>query len=230
MSLRQRRKVTPRMLAANRANAQKSTGPRTASGKARVALNGLKHGHYTGRLFRSQLVRAREDVGLYDWLYRQMCENIRPVGKAQWARAEELARWAWCHCHKAQEEGLRSGQKPSTSSSVWCLLRIPTSLGWSGPKPIYAVKSTDSRLTFPLRIRLEMPNTGIRLKFWVRSRRRVWPRVPLTELWDLPAHLVPGVVVKKAQQVDAGSSSSASTTGNKGNASCCTTPQQMVVS
>ena len=31
-------------IAANRANAARSTGPRTAKGKARVALNGLKHG------------------------------------------------------------------------------------------------------------------------------------------------------------------------------------------
>jgi len=197
VSLRQRPKVTPRMIAANRANAQKSTGPRTGIGKKRVALNALSHGKYTDKLFRSHLLLAREDVGLYDWMYRQIRDNLRPVGKAQWARAEELARWAWCSCRRAQREGLRSGQRPSTGSSVWCSLRIPTSLGGSGTKPEYAVKSTDSRVTFPSRIHIRVPRTGIRLQFWVRSRRRVWPRVSLTELFDLPAHLVPGVVVNK---------------------------------
>ena len=38
------RTLTPASLAARRANALKSTGPRTAQGKARVALNSLKHG------------------------------------------------------------------------------------------------------------------------------------------------------------------------------------------
>ena len=68
VSLRQRPKVTPRMIAANRANAQKSTGPRTGIGKARVAINALGHGKYTDKLFRSHLLLAREDVGLYDWM------------------------------------------------------------------------------------------------------------------------------------------------------------------
>jgi len=34
--------ISARQLAANRANARKSTGPRTAEGKQRVALNGRK--------------------------------------------------------------------------------------------------------------------------------------------------------------------------------------------
>jgi hypothetical protein len=80
------------MTAANRANAQKSTGPRTRTGKAEVALNALQHGAYTDRFFRSHLVLAHEDVALYDWIYRQICEHFCPVGKAQWARAERLAR------------------------------------------------------------------------------------------------------------------------------------------
>jgi hypothetical protein len=42
---RKRRKtMSPAQLAANRANAKKSTGPRTAQGKARSARNALKHG------------------------------------------------------------------------------------------------------------------------------------------------------------------------------------------
>ena len=36
--------ITTAQLEANRANAQLSTGPRTAEGKARSALNGVKHG------------------------------------------------------------------------------------------------------------------------------------------------------------------------------------------
>ena len=35
-----------RKTAANRRNSKKSTGPRTFAGKARVWLNGLKHGRY----------------------------------------------------------------------------------------------------------------------------------------------------------------------------------------
>jgi hypothetical protein len=90
VSLRRRPEVSPRMIAANRADAQKSTRPRR---KARLALNALKHGGYTKRLFRSHL------------------------------------------------------------------------------------KSTDSRVMLPLRIRIQIPKTGIRLQFWVRSPSMVWPRL-----------------------------------------------------
>jgi hypothetical protein len=41
------RKVTARMIAANRANAQRSTGPRTARGKAESRLNALRTGKYS---------------------------------------------------------------------------------------------------------------------------------------------------------------------------------------
>jgi hypothetical protein len=44
MSLRKPPSLTPARLAANRRNAQRSTGPRTARGKARSRWNGLRHG------------------------------------------------------------------------------------------------------------------------------------------------------------------------------------------
>jgi hypothetical protein len=44
MSLLKPRVMTPARLAANRRNAQKSTGPRTARGKAQSSMNGLRHG------------------------------------------------------------------------------------------------------------------------------------------------------------------------------------------
>ncbi len=209
MSLRKSPTRTPALLAANRANAQKSTGPRTARGKAQITLNPLKHGGYAGRLFRSNLLRAREDVALYDWMYRQICDNFRPVGKPQWAQAQRLARKAWCGCRRARQEGLRSGRRPPTSSSVWCLLRIPTCLGGFGTNPLYAVQSMDSRVTFPLRIRIVVPQSGIRLQFWARSRRMVWPRLPLMGLSDFPAHLDARVLVKKALEAALEASSQA---------------------
>ncbi len=52
MSLRQSPTLTPALLAANRRNATKSTGPRTAQGKAWSRLNGLRYGrrshHFDG--------------------------------------------------------------------------------------------------------------------------------------------------------------------------------------
>ncbi len=38
--------VSKKRLRANRANAQKSTGPRTPLGKLRSSRNAVKHGHY----------------------------------------------------------------------------------------------------------------------------------------------------------------------------------------
>jgi len=42
--------TTPSQLAANRSNAQKSTGPRTSAGKAAAAANALRHGLSAKRL------------------------------------------------------------------------------------------------------------------------------------------------------------------------------------
>ena len=47
---------SPAKLAANLANARKSTGPKTPEGKERSRANALKHG------FCSEVVRAPEDV------------------------------------------------------------------------------------------------------------------------------------------------------------------------
>jgi len=46
VSLRKSPVRTPALLAANRRNAQKCTGPKTARGKARSSLNALQHGQY----------------------------------------------------------------------------------------------------------------------------------------------------------------------------------------
>ena len=52
--------VTPAKLAANRANARKSTGPRTAQGKRRSSKNAISHG-----MFASEIVLPGEDANLF---------------------------------------------------------------------------------------------------------------------------------------------------------------------
>jgi hypothetical protein len=47
MSLRKSPTLTPARLAANRRNARKSTGPRTARGKAQSRMNGLRNGDHS---------------------------------------------------------------------------------------------------------------------------------------------------------------------------------------
>ena len=47
---------------ANRANAQASTGPKTADGRARAARNALRHALEPSRLFQSRIVRGGETL------------------------------------------------------------------------------------------------------------------------------------------------------------------------
>lgn len=55
MPLRKSPLRTPALLAARRANARKSRGPKTFKAKARASLNALKHGRYAVHLRRKLL-------------------------------------------------------------------------------------------------------------------------------------------------------------------------------
>jgi hypothetical protein len=175
-----RRRVSPAKLAANRANARKSTGPRTRGGKNRVTLNALKHGWYASpKLFRTRVAAYGEDAALYDWFYTQMCSVFRPVGKKRWRQAERLARKAWCGFRRARRLAWAAGWRPPTRSSVCCGLHMPPQERVRfGSKPVYGVQSTDPRVMFPARFRIDVGDTGIYLAFWVRAGRRRRRRLP----------------------------------------------------
>jgi hypothetical protein len=82
--------VTQEKLAANRKNAQSSTGPRTAAGKAAIRLNALKHGILAKEIFRSGKVlgESRKD---FESLLSGLCEAFEPIGKAEELAVEEIA-------------------------------------------------------------------------------------------------------------------------------------------
>jgi len=161
MALRKSPVRTAAMLAANRANAQKSTGPATAAGKARVALNALKHGGRTDRL-PEKLLRAgdREGEALYRW-FREEITATFGTGRSQEqrraryrtvpGRVDQIAAAAWCRAR-----GLaRLRAKPECPFVSWALC---------------------SRLHLLSRIQVVVWRWRIGLVFWVQRPRYWIPR------------------------------------------------------
>ncbi len=70
MSLRKSPTLTPKMLAANRRNARRSTGPATAGGRWNVSQNALQHGHSARSLRRSMLALRENAAEEFDRVYR----------------------------------------------------------------------------------------------------------------------------------------------------------------
>ncbi len=77
-------------IAANRANAQRSTGPKTEEGKARVAQNGLKH----GLCAKSAVLPGEERAG-YEALLADLVALWRPTNGPELALVEEYAGCIW---------------------------------------------------------------------------------------------------------------------------------------
>lgn len=77
-------------IAANRANASKSTGPKTEEGKAASSLNALKHG-----LCAERLIIDEEDPAAFEALRADYLERYRPVGLAETRLVERIAQVAW---------------------------------------------------------------------------------------------------------------------------------------
>ena len=75
---------------ANRANAQKSTGPRTPEGKAVVAQNAVQHG-----LLARQAVIPGEDGEEFDRYRAQMRAELAPVGLVEARLVERIVGLSW---------------------------------------------------------------------------------------------------------------------------------------
>src|SRR5581483_11090102 len=82
--------VSQRQLAANRANARKSTGPRTEAGKQIVAQNALKHG-----LCGNFQVLSCEDQQQYDDLFERFLQTEKPADDVERELVAKMARHTW---------------------------------------------------------------------------------------------------------------------------------------
>ena len=86
--------VTPAKLQANRRNAQKSTGPRTANGKAVSKMNSLKH----GLLAQTVIVRGhklKESPNEFKKLCQEFYAELAPVGPVEEMLVDQIISLTW---------------------------------------------------------------------------------------------------------------------------------------
>jgi hypothetical protein len=79
---------------ANRRNASKSTGPRTAAGKSRVSRNALKHGIFSKHLLIND-PQGGEHADEYWQLYAAIREHYEPQGLLEELWIDKIATWNW---------------------------------------------------------------------------------------------------------------------------------------
>ena len=82
--------ASPAQMAANRANAQKSTGPRTAAGKQRSSMSALKHG-----LAAKTLVLPHEDNTAYEEVRASLYSQYEPATPQECMLVDQLASAWW---------------------------------------------------------------------------------------------------------------------------------------
>jgi hypothetical protein len=82
--------ISQKQLEANRANALKSTGPRTPEGKAIVALNPIRHG-----LLSKEVLLATEDESALVDMGKRMRHDLAPAGELEMILVDRIISAAW---------------------------------------------------------------------------------------------------------------------------------------
>lgn len=85
--------TSARKVAANRQNAQKSTGPKTTKGKVYSGRNAIKHGLFTRQLI--DFANHGEDSQEYEELRGGLRAQYQPIGTAEELEVERLALCWW---------------------------------------------------------------------------------------------------------------------------------------
>src|SRR4051812_49183383 len=82
--------ATPAQITANRANAQRSTGPRTDEGKSASRFNALKHG-----LDAQSVIIPGEDPAAYDALAAEYRDEFQPSTPSETFHVDTMIRADW---------------------------------------------------------------------------------------------------------------------------------------
>jgi hypothetical protein len=106
--------ASKRQLAANRANAQKSTGPKSAEGKEKVAQNRTVHG-LCGQF---QVLQEVESQERYDAFLNQLMTDEQPVGQAEIELVVKMAEHTWLGKRALRMQGNSFIHMPKTPEQV----------------------------------------------------------------------------------------------------------------
>ncbi len=107
--------ATEAQVVANRRNAQRSTGPRTAEGKETASQNAVKHG-----LSGCHDVIRGEDQGEFDQYREELFYELNPLGTMQCRLVERIVSLAWRlrRAERLQNEALETLLAKETSSAL----------------------------------------------------------------------------------------------------------------
>ena len=129
--------ISDAKILANRLNAQKSTGPRTAEGKAIVSQNAVKHG-----LLAERDVISSESQANFDLYRQQLLDELSPVSPMESILAERIVTLSWRlkRAGRFQNQAIDTLNSDETSSP---LKKLTQSLSFN-----FADKSLSNTLGF----------------------------------------------------------------------------------
>ena len=203
MPLRHSPVLTPASHAARRANARKSTGPRTVRGKARAALNGLKHGHYARHL-NPRLLRAGswEGAALCRRLHFALLGTFGPRDLTAYRDCQRMAAEAWCQFGGFRRPSGAKLESPfdSTANPPWFLEALGrlagVGSGRGGPAGASRAANSPAGGCRVGSLEVRCPWQGLGLTFWVQ-RRRFWTSERLLSMLLSPGGRPDGLVPER---------------------------------
>ncbi len=114
MAPKSRKPTSPKQIAANRRNAELSTGPQSREGKEAVKLNALKHG-----LLAQEVLLPGEDSEVFQELSQWLITDLRPEGAIETTLAERIVAglfaWLMYRRNAAAEALLEPAPPPAPS-------------------------------------------------------------------------------------------------------------------
>jgi hypothetical protein len=119
--------TTDKQAAANRENAQHSTGPRSLEGKRRVAQNALKHG-----LTAESVTLPGEDPQAYEAFKAQLHAELDPRSVLEWTLAEQVANKLWRLLRVPRIEAHVMRKAPERTQSLYEVIHGVSEFGDDG--------------------------------------------------------------------------------------------------
>lgn len=164
------KKMTEKQLAANRRNAQRSTGPRTAAGKAVSRWNALKHGVLAQAIIPPAL-EPHESREAFDQLLETLRQELSPATALEELLVERIATSYWRLGRVLRAE---SGQIAQGLASAEQVLETDISLRTLGSSAFPTAPSPDERLAQRIAAFTEAGHNVARLRRLLAAKDERW--------------------------------------------------------